>query len=167
LRTAVVNRDTKFLYNNTAFADFECTDVPGFPSQPDSCTAADPGTVLPAMFLGVFQSEGSFLSPVQYEEVLQLRLGDAGGQPDFAQHDMQPRALGQLRDDFQLEESPAEVFAIVTAINGPAGFEGAMFIGLSQVEGNWAISEIRLASAPEGDIDATLDDLFAWTVPWE
>jgi hypothetical protein len=183
LDAAIDSGDTQFFLDNTRMNEVECDAE--FPAPPASCTGQPASSTVPAVVVGVFQSEGFALDEAAYEEFIReyLTAYDQNA-PDDLYGGPEPRlyAYGDFASEFTEvppEGSVETVHAIATRIapSSPELVPGpgrtALYIGVNLIEGNWQITHMHAGSAgyvspfsPEAS-DVGADDLFEFWLRWE
>lgn len=183
LDVALAEGDVQFFLDHTLYQDVECGVE--FPSPPASCEGQPPGSTVPGIVVGVFQSEGVALDQAGYGEFIREYLTTyAQDAPADAYGGPKPRlyAYGSFGPDFP--EVPPEgaidsLHAIATRVAPatpqlvPGIGRTALYIGASFIGDEWRITHLHVGPigfvdpfSPEA-VEAGADNLFSFWRRWE
>lgn len=156
LEAAVEENDADFVIDRTDFADYECVDSAGVPTEPPECEG-QPGREVPAIRVSAWQSEGGYWGTASYEALIRELL--TGEDADGAGM----HALGQITLDDA--EFPDVADAVIDGIGGigelPARAEFAISLAIAERDGEWAITELSTANT------GLINDFFEWWIAWD
>ena len=116
LADALEERDVQFFLDNAKFEDVSC-DVTGIPGPPESCAGQPPTTTVPAILVGVLQSEGYYEDAAGYEQFISefLTTFDAGSSDSYGSAEPRLHAYGTFDPAFAPGEAET-IQAIATRI---------------------------------------------------
>jgi len=169
LNNALRTGDLDFFLDNAVFEDFTCPvpEAGGFPAPPESCRDAGAGAIVPAINVGVEQSEGYLADEAQYRELIREFLEDfvPGSLDVFGEATPRVYAYGVIRPEFG---GPAagedEVAAVATGIYPPIrGGDAQRQVRLFEatfVGNTWRITSVVLTPLLE-HLDPTSPDAVA------
>jgi hypothetical protein len=175
LRTA----DVQFFLDHVSFEDLICAN--DF-TAPPSCAGQAPGSTVPGIIVGVFQSEGFGLDAAGYRQFIREFLTNVATEASDAYGDAKPRlyAYAIFRPEFQRPSTaPETIEAIAIRIAGPRPVEpqvpgpplerGAVLFSASFDGQRWTIT--HLATGPASDLidptDPNAVRLFEFWQRWE
>lgn len=161
LDVALAEADAQFFFDHTLYQDVDCGVE--LPSPPASCEGQPPGSTVPGIVVGVFQSDGFALDQAGYGEFIREYLTTyAQDAPADAYGGPKPRLYAYGRFGPNSPEVPPEgaietMHAIATRV-APATPEAvpgigrtALYIGASFIDGEWRIEHLHVG--PVGFVD--------------
>ena len=149
LDEAVADNDLRFFLESADFEDVPCSSER--PSPPAACAGRPVGTSLPAVLLGIWESDDRYLDEDQYESFIREFLDEYADDVSDAYGSGEPRLYAYAIVKPELQPSPATgeaVEAIVTRIGETeSGTQREALLISAGFDGDrWAIT--RLTSGP-------------------